>query len=288
VTIRIGWRHVCVSVAAAFLLSASALADPPSNSSAPAAAQAAAAAPDDDAELRPLEPDYTLINLPTTLPLPVYKGDFHLTHRFNGNLRRGDFSDNAASLFGIDEGATVGFEYRFGVARHVQAAAYRTNFNRTVELSGKYDAWHQTATRPVGFSAVLSVEGVNNFRDQYAPALGASISRGFFEKVELYAVPMWVHNSAASTGVKRNTGFIGVGGHVRVLSTVYVAAEVLPRIGGYIIGDPAYGFGVEKRVGGHVFVLTFTNAQGTTFAQLARGGFPESLYLGFNLSRKFF
>jgi hypothetical protein len=37
-----------------------------------------------------------------------------------------------------------------------------------------------------------------------------------------------------------------------------------------------------------VFQLNVNNGQGTTFGQLARGGFPDSLYLGFNLARKFF
>jgi hypothetical protein len=260
------------------------------SSSSQAAAQRAAAPAneDDDSALRPLEPDYTLVNLPTTLPLPAHKSNFHLTHRFNGNLRQGSFGDNAASLFGLDEGATIGFEYRYGIARHVEVAAYRTNFNRTIQLSGKYDAVHQTASTPVGVSALVSVEGVNNFRDQYAPAIGASISRSVHGVVELYAVPVWVHNSAASTGVTRDTGFVGLGGRLRVLSTVYVSGEVSPRIGGYVIGDPEYGIAIEKRVGGHTFGLTFTNTPATTFAQLSRGGFPVSLYLGFNLSRKFF
>jgi hypothetical protein len=37
-----------------------------------------------------------------------------------------------------------------------------------------------------------------------------------------------------------------------------------------------------------VFSLTFTNTFATTFAQLARGGAANTLYLGFNLSRKFY
>ena len=37
-----------------------------------------------------------------------------------------------------------------------------------------------------------------------------------------------------------------------------------------------------------MFQLTFANSQGTTFAQTARGGFPNALFLGFNLARKFF
>ena len=90
--------------------------DPPLPS--PGAA-AAAAADDDDATLQPAEPDFRLINLPTTLRLPLFKSNFDLTHRFGGNLRHGSFSDQASSLFGIDEGATVGFEYRVAVARHL-------------------------------------------------------------------------------------------------------------------------------------------------------------------------
>ena len=56
---------------------------------------AALADDDDDAKLRPLEPDYTLVNLPTTLPLPRHAGNFHLTHRFNENLARGQLRDAA-------------------------------------------------------------------------------------------------------------------------------------------------------------------------------------------------
>jgi hypothetical protein len=100
---------------------------------------------------------------------------------------------------------------------------------------------------------------------------------------------MWVHNSAAATGVTRDTGMLGVGTSIRVLPTLYLLGEVIPRLGGYDIGVTEYGFGVSARVGGHVFDLTFTNTtQGTTFAQMARGGFPKTLNLGFNLARKFF
>ena len=100
---------------------------------------------------------------------------------------------------------------------------------------------------------------------------------------------MWVHNTATGTGVTRDTTMVGLGGALRVLPTLFVIGEVTPRLSGYVVGDPEYGFGISKRVGGHVFDLTFTNTTaGTTFAQLARGGFPGSVYLGFNLARKFF
>jgi Membrane bound beta barrel domain (DUF5777) len=251
-------------------------------------------APDDDAALQPAEPDYRIINLPTTLRLPLYKSSFELTHRFNGNLRQpgSDFGDQAANLFGIDQGAQIGFEYRFAPIRHVEVAAYRTNFDRTIQIFAKYDAIHQNAQTPVSVSGLLSIEGGNNFQERYAPSVGASISRQIDDIVALYAVPMWVHNvtpfSAQVSGVKENTFFIGLGGRVRVRPTVYLSAEMSPRVSGLKIGSTEYAFAIEKRAGAHMFQLNFGNSEGTTFAQTAAGGNPDSLFMGFNLTRKFF
>jgi hypothetical protein len=247
-----------------------------------------AAADEDAAALVLAEPDYRVLNLPSTLRLPLHGSNFQLTHRFNGNLRRGSFSGNAGNLFGLDQGAVVGFEYRFGIARHLQAAVYRTAIDKTLQLHGKYDAVRQSGSIPVSLSALVSVEGTDNFQKRYSPALGLVVSRLAGERLAVYATPVWVHNTAANLDIDRDTFFAGIGGRVRVSSTVYVVAEVAPRAGGYSPDKAAYGFGVEKRAGGHLFQLNFNNGQGTTFGQLARGGFSDSLYLGFNLARKFF
>jgi hypothetical protein len=243
---------------------------------------------DDDAALVLAEPDFRVLNLPSTLRLPLHGSNFQLTHRFNGNLRRGTIGENAGSLFGLDQGAAVGFEYRFGIARHVQGAVYRTAIDKTIQFYGKYDAVRQRDSMPVSLSAFGSVEGADNFRERYSPALGLVASRMAGTRLAVYATPVWVHNTAALLSVDRDTFFVGVGGRVRVGSTVYVVAEVAPRAAGYTPDKPAYGFGIEKRAGGHMFQLNFNNGQGTTFGQIARGGSPNSLYLGFNLARKFF
>jgi len=234
------------------------------------------------------------VNLPTTLRLPLHKGNFRLNHRFAGNLRAGSFSENASNLFGLDQGAVIGFEYRFAVARHVEAAAYRSSFGKTIQLYGKYDALHQHDSMPFSLSALGSVEGADNFQEHFAPAFGVTVSRTLFDHVALHAVPMWVHNSGASlnavtnTEETRDTTYMGLGGRLLVMHDVTITGEVIPRMSGYRPDEPAYGFGIEKRVGGHVFSLTFTNTFATTFGQLARGGTANTLYLGFNLSRKFY
>ena len=247
-------------------------------------------APADDDDSVPVlaEPDFRVLNLPSTLRLPRHGSNFQLTHRFNGNLRRGSLGGNAGNLFGLDQGAAVGFEYRFGIARHLQAAVYRTAVDKVFQFYTKYDAVRQGDSLPVSLSALVSVEGSDNFQERYSPALGVVVSRMAGDRLAVYATPIWVHNTAALLNIDRDTFFVGIGGRVRVSSTVYVVAEVAPRASGYSPDKAAYGFGVEKRAGGHLFQLNFNNGQGTTFGQLARGGFPNSLYLGFNLARKFF
>jgi hypothetical protein len=245
-------------------------------------------AEDDDTALVPAEPDFRVLNLPSTLRLPLHGSNFQLTHRFNGNLRRGSFGTQAGNLFGLDQGAVVGVEYRFGVMRHLQAGVYRTVTDKAIQFFGKYDAVRQRGPMPVSLSALVSVEGVNNFREHYSPAVGLVVSRTAGDRLAVYATPVWVHNTAGTLDATRDTVFVGVGARVRISDSVYVVGEVVPRTSGYRPDKAAYGFGFEKLAGGHLFQINFNNGQGSTFAQLARGGFPDTLYLGFNLARKFF
>lgn len=245
-------------------------------------------AEDDDATLILTEPDFALINLPTTLRLPRHKANFRLTHRFNGNLKGESFGQQASNLFGLDNGAAIGFEFRYAVARHLQAAVYRTNVTRQTQFYAKYDAIGQSDSMPLSMSAIASVEGSDNFRRDRAPIFGGVVSRRMGELAAFYAEPMWAHDSAVGSGTKRETVFLGLGGRLHVRSGLYLVGEVSPRLGGYTAGDPAFGFAIEGRVGGHVFQLNVSNSTGTTFLQTARGGFADSLFLGFNLARKFY
>jgi Membrane bound beta barrel domain (DUF5777) len=144
----------------------------------------------------------------------------------------------------------------------------------------------------------VSIEGDNNFGANsgnapinYAPAVGVVISREVGTQLALYATPYWVANTGIDVNATGNTGVIGLGARIRFgpNSSTYFSAEVSPRIGGFVIGDPEWGFAIEKRVGAHFFALTFTNGTSNqTYRQIARGGAPGHLHLGFNLTRKFY
>src|SRR6267142_4134147 len=102
---------------------------------------------DDPAALKLAEPDFTLIALPTSLRLPRFGSAFRVTHRFTRPLND-DFGDVAGDLFGIDAGAQIGLEYRFGIVRNGQVGIHRTS-NKTIEFFGQYSAIRQSAGHPV-------------------------------------------------------------------------------------------------------------------------------------------
>jgi hypothetical protein len=280
---------VVVVLAAGLAIAPEASAQSGAAANAPAAAQAGAA-DDPDLDLNVDQPDFTLITLPTTLRLPRYKSAFRVTHRFGRSLGSGDFSDLARDLFGLDSGAQIGLEYRFGVMRGLQAGIHRTS-NKTIEFFGQYSLLQQGGS-PVGVGVLASVDGTNNFEDVYSPALGVVVSRTLGGHGALYVEPIWVHNSNTGpdvAGIDNDTMMLGVGGRLRVRPTVYLVGEVIPRVSGYDPGVSHGSFAIEKRAGGHSFQLNFSNGFGTTMGQLARGGFTtDDWYLGFNISRKFF
>ena len=251
-----------------------------------------AASTDDDPDRDPnrSQPDFTLVNLPTTLRVPKYKSAFRVTHRFARPLGQGDFSDLAEDLFGLDSGAQIGLEYRFGIMRGTQIGIYRTS-NRTIEFFAQYSGLQQKDNGVLGLDVIATMDGTDNFSDSYSPALGVVLSHELGSHGALYFEPIWVNNSnqlPSELTDDNDTFLFGIGGRLRVRPTVYVVGEYIPRIG-YSPGVDHLTFGVEKRAGGHVFQINFSNNIGTTPAQIARGGFDnEDWYIGFNISRKFF
>jgi hypothetical protein len=255
---------------------------------------------------RPAQIDLNLINLPTTMSIARHRSYFRLTHRFASDLRRGDFGDQAADLFSLDSGAIIGLEYRFGITSNIQAGIHRSLLSKTIQTFGRWDAVRQAGPMPVALSLTLSVEGLNNLREKHQPAVAITASRTFGDRLALYATPAFVGGTHAvdviegheghdhSTGLEEDihshhhdTWLAGFGGRLRFSGTGYVTGEYTPRLHGYDPNAAEWGVAIEKRTGGHTLQLNFTNSFGTTFGQLARGGSPHDVYLGFNITRRF-
>ena len=282
-----------LTAASLVFLTASSPAPAASRSTAQAQAEAPAQAqaqdqPDapSDRRVDPSQPDFTIIGLPTTLKIPRFASAFRVTHRFGRPLGAGDFGDLAGDFFGLDGGAQIGLEYRYGIMAGTQIGIHRTS-NRTIEFFAQQHVLDQ-GKGPVGIDIIGTIEGLDNFSESYSPAIGAVISRTLGRHGALYAHPIWVNNTNELSDDDNNTFIVGLGGRLRVRPTVYLVGEVIPRFG--YTPDAVYGsFGIEKRAGGHSFQLNFSNGLGTTLAQLARGGQPSNdWFIGFNISRNFF
>ena len=260
---------------------------PTESESAPAEqADQSEASAEDDLSVDEAEPDFTVVNLPTALSVPRFKSAFRVSHRFARPLGDGDFGDLADDLFGFDNGAQIGLEYRFGVTRDAQVGIYRTS-DKTIQFFGQYQAMRPTDERPVAVAVVLGVEGLDNFRDEYSPSLGAVVSYRFGSRGAVYAQPLWIGNAEYLVGsTQDDSAFVlGLSGRVAIVETVYAVVELAPRLAGYDAGEEHVSFGVEKTVGGHVFQLNFSNGIGTTRRQLVRDA-SEDWFIGFNISRK--
>jgi hypothetical protein len=263
-----------------------------------ATAQQPPPADDPDRDLNVSQHDFTIVTLPTTLRVPRFRSAFRVTHRFGRPLGSGEFSDLLEDAFGLDSGAQIGLEYRFGLMRGLQVGVHRTS-NKTIEFFSQYSLLQQREGGPLDVGVVASIEGTNNFHDSdepqveasFSPAVGVVLTRELGRGGALYFEPIWVSNTnplPTELVEDNNTFLLGLGARIRLRPTVYVVAEVIPRVG-FDPGVTHGTFGIEKRVGGHVFQLNFSNGFGTTMAQIARGGTSnDDWYLGFNISRKFF
>ena len=87
---------------------------------------------------------------------------------------------------------------------------------------------------PVGIDAIVTIEGKDNFQENYSPAIGAVVSRKLGAHGAIYAQPIWINNtnSLPSEVVDDNDTFIiGVGGRFRIRPKLYLVAEAAPRFG---------------------------------------------------------
>jgi hypothetical protein len=287
------------AMAAVFLISlassvsAQSTADLPPDASAATAATAASAQEDDDPDrdINLAQPDFTLGALPTTLRVPRHKSSFRVTHRFARPLGRGDFGDLLNDLFGLDSGAVIGLEYRFGLFRGTQIGVHRTS-GKTIQFFAQHNLVAQRDDFPLGIDIVAAVEGIDNFRDEHSPTIGVLLSREIGDRAAFYIEPMFVGNTnpfdVSIEPRDEHTFMVGLGTRIRIRPTTYLVLEGAPH-SGHNNGAAHISAALEKRAGGHLFQLNFSNHFGTTFAQVARGGIGyDDWYMGFNISRKFF
>ena len=272
---------------------------PPSDPTAPTSAAAATRS------------ELNLINLPTTtvaeaaselLPPDPSVRARPAARRLR--LARQDF-------FSLDNGAVIGLEYRFGITSHAAGRRPPIDFEqddpvlRPLRCAGARASRFRSASRCSARS-----KGSANFHQNYQPGVAVTVSRMQLAPGCASIRPRpssrthapstrWSATKGTTTicrtsaddddtQSRRTRTFIGLGdarphpadGLRRRRSTRRAWRATIP---GAARGESPS----RSRRAGHTLQLNFTNAFGTTLGQIARGGSPHDVYLGFNLVRRF-
>jgi hypothetical protein len=231
-------------------------------------------------------------------------------------------------LFGLDSFAVSSFGLTFGITDRLYANVYRSplcqpGLCKTIELGLGYHLLDEAGKSPLALSAYASVEGDYNFTERYTWNFQTMLARSVTKYVNVFFSPAVHVNSnggdrfkeflrtqplAAKLRLGQHSGSFGFGVNAQVRPTTSLLFEYTPRVGfrmgqivadfntdsGQLIGfrnrsEAEIGFGIEKRIGRHVFSLTFANTQTTTTARYNSSnlGLPPSKFtIGFNLFRR--
>ena len=253
--------------------------------------------------------DYRLVNVPTPKAVPRHSLNVHFTHRFTAPINQDEttFGQQLENLFGLDSFAVSSLGFTYGITERLYANVYRSPICRpglckTIEIGLGYRLLDEAGRSPLALAAYASIEGNNNFREEFTYNIQAMLARSVTRYVNLFFSPA-VHINSNGQGrfnprsddffpsepladefeLGQHTGSFGFGVNARIRPTASVTFEYAPRVGfkmgrvepifdqsfGRIIGfenksEPSIGFGIEKRLGRHAFSLTFSNTQATT------------------------
>lgn len=277
-----------------------------------------------------MEPyDYRLINLAT--PKSVPKGSWNLSfnHRFSQPLN--PISESGKNLLGFDSVSVSSFGVSYGITDKLYVSAYRSplcqkGLCKTIELGIGYHWLDQTKKSPIALTTYASIEGNENFTEEYTYNFQTMISRRVGKRVYLFFSPALTLNAngqhrfnpraedyfpvatAANTFRLPNyTASFGFGAAVMITPKHVALFEFVPRIGfklGQInpifdndfnvigfenVSKPSIGFGYQWNIGKHSFAVTFSNTQTTTTSRFNSSNLvlsPKNMVIGFNLFRR--
>jgi hypothetical protein len=208
---------------------------------------------------------------------------------------------------GLDSFAVSSFGVFYGVTDRLYISAYRSpicqrGLCRTIEVGVGYHLLDEGGRSPLTLSSYASVEGDDNFRENYTYNLQLMLARSVTKYVHVFFSPAVHLNAngqrrfnprpqdffpqeplASQFKLAKHGGSFGFGANARIRPSTSLLFEYTPRVGfklgqvvpviapgtASIIGfdnesEAEVGFGVEKDIGRHTFSLTFTNTQTTT------------------------
>lgn len=273
--------------------------------------------------------DYRLINLATPKAVPKGSWNMNFSHRFSQPVN--PIKDSAKDLLGFDSMSVSSFGVSYGITDKLYMSASRSplcqrGLCKTIEVGLGYNWLSQSKRQPIGFSTYASVEGNDNFTEEYTYNVQAQLSARLGKRVYLFFSPALSLNSngqhrfnpraedffpyadAANTfHLPSYTASFGFGTAIRITPKHNVLFEFVPRVGFKLgrvepiydadfnvtgfnnVSKPAIGFGYQWLIGKHSFTITMSNTQTTTTSRFNSSNLllsPKNMVIGFNIYRR--
>jgi hypothetical protein len=261
----------------------------------PAAGESAGPAPNQKGFSKPAFWGTRLINLPTTTTLS--KGDFlfRISHRFDPPM-----SDGWDVFYGLDGPAHILFSLGYGITDDLMVTVGRSNLYQEWEFNADWAFLEQGQNSSLPISAALQVGGSVVSQDEpqgeewsgrFRLSALVSLSYQLNDKISFLLVPAFASNANFWEPDSEGTFALGIGGRFMLFDDFSLIAEWVPPLAGYEDFYSGWGFGVEKKIGGHVFQLFVTDSVGLIASQYLPGGDLRlgdgDFRLGFNIFRTF-
>src|SRR5262245_10786174 len=246
-----------------------------------------------------------VVNLPNGKPLRRGEWDFFIGHRFTEDID----AAGLGGLFGFDSSAVVAYGVKVGLTNRLGVGLMRSNLDKTISLSSAFQISRQSAEVPLTFQLRAGVDGVQNFglcdddqnfscRKQYSPFIGMTFVRTFSDRISFLASPIVAFNTRNKDsffppefifgGKHDDTVSLGVGTGIRLLPSVSLVGEFIPRLSGFR-GEgkdyPGVSIGLQKSTFRHTFELVVSRQVALTPVQTSFQG-NDTFNIGFNIYRR--
>jgi hypothetical protein len=237
-----------------------------------------------------------LVNLPTTLTVDKRNVLFRISHRYFPAV-----SDGYDDFYGLDGPAVILLSLGYGISDRLTVSLARSNRFKEVELSLKWLILEQGGNQNTPVSGALNIggalitdieEGEKTFQAENTKFnIQLSISRQLSNAFSLLLVPAYSSNTNHWETPSEGTLSLGIGARYMFPKDFSIIAEWIPVLAGYMAETSGWGFGLEKKIGGHVFQVFVTNSIGMTSSQFVPGGTLKlqdgDFRFGFNIFRLF-
>ena len=236
-----------------------------------------------------------VVNLPTPRSIGKGKVLFRLSHRFFPAVKEG-----YDAFYGLDGPASMLLGLGYGFSDNISLTMSRANVSKEFELALKWILIDQSKIDgPISMALMgstslvtLPMQGKKTFRSENTKLnFQASLAYKVSPSISLLLVPGYSTNTNPAGESSQGTLSLGLGGRVQIINDFSVLLEWIPVLSGYSFESSGWGFGVEKKIGGHVFQVFLLNSVGITTPQFVPGGefrISEGEFrIGFNIFRWF-